>query len=96
MHFTSVWFETYSLTCTTPVRNAYALFDYGDWVSGSSNDREDPYIQLLSITDKTKAREEFVQIRMNGVDSSGEPGHALLPSDQCKKSPLSPGEKKKQ
>jgi hypothetical protein len=78
------------------LRNAYALFDYGDWVSEASNDREDPYIQLLSITDKTKAHQEFVQIRMNGVDSSGDTAHALLPADQCKKSPLSPGEKKKQ
>ena len=77
------------------VRNTYTLFDYGDWVSESQNDRQDPYIQLLSVTNKTKAHEEFVQIRLNGVDSTGDPSHALLPPDQCKKSPLSPGEKKK-
>ena len=77
------------------MRNAYVLFDYGDWVSDSSNDRQDPYIQLLSTTNKTQAHLDFVQIRMNGIDSSKDAAHALLPSDQCKKSPISSAEKKK-
>lgn len=70
------------------------MFDYGDWVSDSSNDRQDPYIQLLSTTNKTQAHEDFVQIRMNGIDSSSDSSHALLPSDQCQKSPISSAEKK--
>ena len=71
------------------------MFDYGDWVSDSSNDRQDPYIQLLSVTNKTQAHLDFVQVRMNGVDSSADTSHALLPSNQCKKSPISSSEKKK-
>ncbi|KAI0784762.1 acid protease [Abortiporus biennis] len=78
------------------LRNAYSLFDYGDWVEDSSVDRNDPYIQLLPITNKQAAHNDFVQVRMNGVDVSGDSSHQLLPASQQQSSPLSPGEKKKQ
>lgn len=77
------------------VRNAYTLFDYGDWVDESSNDREDPYIQLLPTTDKTQAHNDFVQVRLNGVDTTDSPAQALLPPGQGQKSPVSSAEKKK-
>jgi hypothetical protein len=77
------------------VRNAYTLFDYGDWVEESSNDRNDPYIQLLSVTDRDAARKDFIQVRMNGVDTTNSSSQVLLPADQGLKSPISKGEKKK-
>ena len=77
------------------VRNAYTLFDYGDWVNESSNDRDDPYIQLLPTTNKTSAHNDFVQVRLNGVDTTGSASQALLPADQGQKSPISEAEKKK-
>ncbi|EKM51671.1 uncharacterized protein PHACADRAFT_261948 [Phanerochaete carnosa HHB-10118-sp] len=76
------------------LRNTYTLFDYGDWVEESSNDREDPYIQLLSITNKTQAHEEFVQVRMNGVDTSNSTSEQLLPVSEMQHSPVSAAEKK--
>ncbi len=77
------------------VRNTYTLFDYGDWVSETSNDRQDPYIQLMSTTNKTQAHLDFVKIRMNGIDSSNDTSHQLLASGQCQSSPISEAEKKK-
>jgi P pilus assembly chaperone PapD len=77
------------------VRNTYSLFDYGDWVKESSNDRQDPYIQLLSVTNKTQAHQEFVQVRLNGVDTTNSTSQQLLPADQGQKSPISEAEKHK-
>ena len=78
------------------MRNTYSLFDYGDWVDDASNDRSDPYIQLLSITDVNQAHQDFVQVRMNGVDTSGSASQQLVPADQGQKSPVSEAEKKKE
>ncbi|KAI0344418.1 aspartic peptidase A1 [Trametopsis cervina] len=77
------------------LRNAYALFDYGDWVDETSNDRNDPFIQLLSTTDKAAAHNDFVQVRLGGVDTTNSTAQALLPADQGQKSPISSEEKKK-
>lgn len=77
------------------MRNTYTLFDYGDWVNESSNDRQDPYIQLLSVTNKTQAHNDFVQARMNGVDTSNSASQQLLPVSQMQHSPVSEAEKKK-
>lgn len=77
------------------VRNAYALMDYGNWVPHSKNDRDDPFIQLLPLTNKQTAHDDFVKVRMGGVDKSGDSSHALLPADQMKHSPISSAEKKK-
>lgn len=77
------------------VRNTYSLFDYGNWVKGSKNDRNDPYMQLLSVTDKTQAHKDFVQVRLNGVDTTGDTSWKLVAADQGLSSPVSKEEKKK-
>lgn len=77
------------------VRNAYSLMDYGNWVPHSKNDRDDPFIQLLPLTNKQSAHDDFVKVRMGGIDTSGDSSHALLPADQMKHSPISSAEKKK-
>lgn len=77
-----------------PVRNTYTLIDFGDFVESSSKDRNAPYVQLLSVTDVSKAHDDFVKARLNGVDTTGDPSQALLPASQAKKSPLAEGEKK--
>ena len=44
-------FRSVLLVLTTLiVRNVYALFNYGDFIAGSSASRGDPYIQLLGTT----------------------------------------------
>ncbi|KAI9433250.1 acid protease [Lactarius psammicola] len=76
------------------MRNVYALFDYGNYVDDTSNDRGDPYVQLLSVTDATSAHADFVKTRLNGTDTTGSSSKTLLPASQESHSPLSPGEKK--
>ncbi|TFK52509.1 acid protease [Heliocybe sulcata] len=78
------------------LRNAYTLLDFGDFVSESSKDTGDPFVQLLSLTDNATAHNDFVQVRMNGVDTSGDAAHALLPASQMKHSPETEEEKKKE
>jgi hypothetical protein len=75
------------------LRNTYALFDFGDFVSTSSNDRGDPFVQLLPITDAASARADFVRVRLGGSDTTGSPSKALLPASQESHSPLAPGER---
>ncbi|KAK7028845.1 hypothetical protein VNI00_014858 [Paramarasmius palmivorus] len=77
------------------LRNTYTLMDFGNWVEGASTDRNDPYIQLLSVTDVQQAHTDFVSIRLGGTDTSGDSKWSLLPSDQMQHSPVSDEEKKK-
>ncbi|KAJ3483030.1 hypothetical protein NLI96_g6584 [Meripilus lineatus] len=77
------------------MRNVYSLFDYGDWLENSKVKKGDPYIQLLSVTDKAAAHADFVKVRLGGVDTTGDAAHQLLPADQGKSSPVPAGEKKK-
>ncbi|KAJ7643879.1 aspartic peptidase domain-containing protein [Roridomyces roridus] len=51
------------------LRNVYTLVNFGDFVAGSST-KADPYIQFLSITDPADAHKDFVDQRLNGVDST--------------------------
>lgn len=76
------------------MRNVYALFDYGNYVDDTSNDRGDPYVQLLSVTDSSSTHADFVKTRLNGTDTTGSSSKTLLPASQESHSPLSPGEKK--
>lgn len=76
------------------MRSAYALLDYGNFVDDTSNDRGDPYVQLLSVTNTSSAHADFVNTRLNGTDTTGSASAALLPASQESHSPLSPGEKK--
>ncbi|KAF8964425.1 aspartic peptidase domain-containing protein [Flammula alnicola] len=52
------------------MRNVYSLFDYGDFVKNST-DLNNPYVQLLSITDMVEAHQDFVTVRLGGIDSTG-------------------------
>ncbi|KAK7468975.1 hypothetical protein VKT23_003473 [Stygiomarasmius scandens] len=54
------------------LRNVYALFNYGDFIEGSSTDRGDPYLQMLSTTDVPSSHLDFVEVRLGGVDTTGE------------------------
>ncbi|KAJ2917039.1 hypothetical protein MD484_g3391, partial [Candolleomyces efflorescens] len=53
------------------MRNVYTLFDYGDFTSPSdtsSSTTDPPYIQLLSLTDPSEAHQDFVTVRLGGID----------------------------
>jgi len=76
------------------LRNFYTLFDYGNFVSNTTYDRGDPYIQLLSVTDVATARADFVKARLKGTDTTGSASQALLPASQESHSPVSAAEKK--
>jgi hypothetical protein len=76
------------------VRNFYTLFDYGNFIEDTSNDRGDPYVQLLSLTNPITARADFVQARLNGVDTTNSSSETLLPASQESHSPISAAEKK--
>lgn len=52
------------------VRNVYLLIDYGDFVDGTAN-KAPPYAQILSLTDAAAAHSDFVQTRLDGVDTTG-------------------------
>jgi hypothetical protein len=54
------------------LRNAYMLANFGDFIDGSSVNKINPYIQLLSITNDTaETHSDFVNVRLNGSDTSG-------------------------
>ncbi|KDR82581.1 hypothetical protein GALMADRAFT_237973 [Galerina marginata CBS 339.88] len=55
------------------MRNVYSLFDYGDKIANSTAFKS-PYIQLHSITDKTEAHNDFVTVRLGGIDTTGSKG----------------------
>ncbi|KAI1794873.1 aspartic peptidase A1 [Ganoderma leucocontextum] len=78
------------------MRNTYTLLDYGDFMENTAVDRGDPFIQLLPLTNVAAAHNDFVQVRLAGVDTTGDSAHALLPADQMKHSPISAAEKKKE
>ncbi|TFY65812.1 hypothetical protein EVG20_g5276 [Dentipellis fragilis] len=54
------------------LRNAYMMVNYGDFVDGSTS-KADPYVQLLPTTNDTaEAHSDFVTVRLDGVDKTGE------------------------
>ncbi|KAF9046535.1 aspartic peptidase domain-containing protein [Panaeolus papilionaceus] len=55
------------------MRNVYTLFDYGDFIQGSTT-LADPYIQLLSITSTSEAHQDFVTVRLGGEDTTATRG----------------------
>lgn len=69
------------------LRNTYTLIDFGDFVDANATEKEPPFIQLLSVTDETDAHNDFVQVRLNGVDSSTDSKFSLLPPNEAKFSP---------
>jgi len=73
------------------LRNTYTLLNWGDFVDDTSAARGSPFVQLLSITNPVKAHHEFVQVRLNGVDTTGDPQYKLLAHG--KSSPVPEGER---
>jgi hypothetical protein len=54
------------------LRNAYMLANFGDFIDGSSVNKINPYIQLLSITNDTaETHSDFVNVRLGGMDTTG-------------------------
>jgi hypothetical protein len=76
------------------LRNVYAVMNYGDWIDGGSS--SDPYLQLMPTTNVQSAHNDFVQVRMDGTDTTGESRWALLPSSEEVHSPVSEEEKKEE
>ncbi|KAG7088169.1 hypothetical protein E1B28_012190 [Marasmius oreades] len=59
------------------IRNAYVLFNFGDFIltgSGNTTKRGDPYLQLLSTTNPAGAHSDFVDRRLDGVDTTDQQG----------------------
>jgi len=75
------------------LRNVYTLLDYGDWTG--SNSRDKPFIQLMSITSVQNAKQDFIQVRLSGKDTTGDSRFTLLPASQMQHSPVSEEEKKR-
>jgi hypothetical protein len=76
------------------VRNTYTLFNYGNFINGGSNSNN-PYVQLLPLTNIESAVNDFIQVRLNGQNTINSPQYALLPASQGQHSPESASEKKK-
>ncbi|KAJ3817766.1 aspartic peptidase domain-containing protein [Lentinula raphanica] len=54
------------------LRNVYALFNYGDFITdNNASARGDPYVQMISTTEPADAHSDFVNQRLNGVDTTG-------------------------
>ncbi|KAF8585027.1 acid protease [Ramaria rubella] len=77
------------------LRNTYTSINFGDFVDGNPENQGDPFLQLLSITNAAQAHKDFVTTRLNGVDTTGDSAHALLPPSQAQHSPESNTEKAK-
>jgi len=62
------------------LRNVYMLLNYGDFILGTDKKRA-PYVQLLSTTFPNKAHRDFVKVRLNGTDNTGQYGIKTSPMD---------------
>ncbi|KAJ7486168.1 aspartic peptidase domain-containing protein [Mycena galericulata] len=51
------------------LRNVYVLVNYGDFIAGSTS-KAAPFMQFLSTTDPAQAHTDFVNVRLNGVDTT--------------------------
>jgi len=69
------------------LRNTYTLINFGDFVNGNPSKQGDPFFQMLSVTDPATAHQDFVTARLNGVDTTGDASHALLPANESQHSP---------
>lgn len=50
------------------MRNAYVLINYGDFVEGNANSKQDPYVQMLPLTNNSaQAHADFVKARGNSA-----------------------------
>ncbi|KAK0202037.1 aspartic peptidase A1 [Desarmillaria ectypa] len=76
------------------LRNTYTLMNYGNWAD-DSNKANDPFIQLLSITNVEDAHNDFIKVRLGGKDTTGDSKWNLLSTTDMQHSPVSAEEKKK-
>ncbi|KAF9793025.1 acid protease [Thelephora terrestris] len=60
------------------LRNAYMLVNFGDFVDGKTDQVADPYVQLLPTTEMVEAHNDFVQVRLKGIDTTA--GQTFLDS----------------
>ncbi|KAL0563816.1 hypothetical protein V5O48_018245 [Marasmius crinis-equi] len=74
------------------VRNAYILFDFGDFTAkanGNNTKRGDPYLQMLSTINPAASHSDFVTVRLDGVDTTDQqsldPNRARKSNDKGKK-----------
>ncbi|KAH7914245.1 aspartic peptidase domain-containing protein [Hygrophoropsis aurantiaca] len=75
------------------LRNTYTLINFGNFVPGGKA-TNNPYVQLLSLTNTQSAINDFIQVRQNGQSQINSPQYALLPASQEQHSPESEKEKK--
>jgi hypothetical protein len=68
------------------VSNVYILFNYGDFIDGSTPNSSDPYVQILSTTDPAQAHADFVATRLNGNFSGSTDSPHFNGSGSSKKS----------
>jgi len=54
----------------TVLSNMYLLLDYGDFVDGSTSNKDAPYIQAVSTTDVAEGHKDFVEARLSGKDTT--------------------------
>lgn len=84
------------------VRNVYVLFDYGDFIAGSTK-QGSPYIKMLSVTNRSDGKRRqsnisallnliylahlaFVDVRLGGIDTTGSKGLRSINADESTKS----------
>ncbi|OJA17759.1 hypothetical protein AZE42_04864 [Rhizopogon vesiculosus] len=77
------------------LRNTYTLLSYGNFINGGSNSNN-PYVQLLPLTNVESAVNDFIQVRLSGQNLINSSQYALLPASQQQHSPESEAEKKQQ
>ncbi|KAG2344494.1 acid protease [Suillus weaverae] len=75
------------------LRNTYTLINYGNFIKGGSNSNN-PYVQLLPLTNIESAVNDFIQVRLNGQNTINSSQYTLLPASQQQHSPESAKEKK--
>ena len=64
-------YDPVSLALSPLVRNSYLLVNFGDFIDGKQDKVANPYVQLLPTTELVEAHNDFVQIRLKGVDTTG-------------------------
>ncbi|KAF8306322.1 acid protease [Clavulina sp. PMI_390] len=71
------------------LRNTYNLFNWGDFVDDTAVSRNSPYVQMQSTTNMAVAHQQFVEMRMGGVDHTGDSQFKLLKNGQSSPVPES-------
>ncbi|KAJ3994091.1 acid protease [Lentinula boryana] len=67
------------------LRNAYLLINFGDFVDESNSSVADPFIQLFSTVNRTAAHLDFVNVRLDGKDTTSTQ-KPLLPDSEAQTS----------